>query len=97
MSRPGFDPTHPGAGTVAVATTWRDVTFSEHWERSGWFDDIQNFWDDFRADGRLPDRAEGTPSPAGETDAGTLGLRARIGPGDRSSCPSCSPGTSRAW
>ena len=87
MSRPGFDPTHPGAGTVAVATTWRDVTFSEHWERSGWFDDIQNFWDDFRADGRLPDRAEGTPSPAGETDAGTLGLRARIGPGETVELP----------
>ena len=87
MSRPGFDPTHPGAGTVAVATTWRDVTFSEHWERSGWFDDIQNFWDDFRADGRLPDRAEGTPSPVGETDAGTLGLRARIGPGETVELP----------
>ena len=87
MSRPGFDPTHPGAGTVAVATTWRDVTFSEHWERSGWFDDIQNFWDDFRADGRLPERAEGTPSPAGETDAGTLGLRARIGPGETVELP----------
>ena len=63
MSRPGFDPTHPGAGTVAVATTWRDVTFSEHWERSGWFDDIQNFWDDFRADGRLPGPRGGNAEP----------------------------------
>jgi uncharacterized protein (DUF608 family) len=87
MSRPGFDPTHPGSGTVALATSWRDVTFSEHWERSGWFDDIQNFWDDFRADGRLPDRAEGTLSPAGETDAGTLGLRARIEPGQTVELP----------
>ena len=87
MSRPGFDPTHPGAGTVAVATTWRDVTFSEHWERSGWFDDIQNFWDDFRADGRLPERAEGTVSPAGETDAGSLGLRVRLAPGQTVELP----------
>ncbi|TAK22655.1 MAG: hypothetical protein EPO26_10315 [Chloroflexota bacterium] len=80
MSRPGFDGGHPGAGTMAIATPWREVTFSEHWERSGWFDDIQNFWDDFSADGRLPDRTEGTPSPPGETDAGSLGLVARIAP-----------------
>ena len=66
---------HPGAGTLAVATTWPDVTFSEHWERAGWFDDIQSFWDDFRDDGRLPDRAEGTLSPPGETDAGTARAR----------------------
>jgi uncharacterized protein (DUF608 family) len=87
MSRPGLDAAHPGAGTVALATTWPAVTFSEHWERSGWFDDIQSFWDDFRDDGRLPDRAEATPSPAGETDAGTLGLVARLEPGQAVELP----------
>jgi uncharacterized protein (DUF608 family) len=87
MDRPGFEGGHPGAGSVAVATTWPRVTFSEHWERSGWFDDIQSFWDDFRADGRLPDRAEGTPSPAGETDAGTLGLVATIPAGQTVELP----------
>jgi non-lysosomal glucosylceramidase len=87
MSRPGFDSRQPGAGTMAVATPWPNVTFSEHWERSGWFDDIQNFWDDFSADGRLPDRAEGTPSPAGETDAGSLGLITRIEPGEHVELP----------
>jgi uncharacterized protein (DUF608 family) len=87
MSRPGLDGEHPGAGTVAVATPWREVTFAEHWERAGWFDDIQAFWDDFRADGRLPERAEGTPSPAGQTDAGTLGLVARLRPGETLELP----------
>ena len=82
MSRPGFDETHPGAGTLAVATPWTDVTFSERWERSGWFDDLQNFWDDFRTDGLLPSISDPTPSPAGETDVGSLGLRARIAPGE---------------
>ena len=81
MSRPGFDGGHPGAGSLAIATPWPEVTFSEHWERSGWFDDIQNFWDDLRADGRLPERAEGTPSPEGETDVGSLGAIARVEPG----------------
>jgi non-lysosomal glucosylceramidase len=87
MSRPQLEAGHPGAGTVALATTWPAVTFSEHWERSGWFDDIQSFWDDFRDDGRLPDRTEATPSPAGETDAGTLGLIARLGPGQTLELP----------
>ena len=87
MSRPELDGGHPGAGTLAVATPWRDVTFSEHWQRAGWFDDIQSFWDDFRDDGRLPDRAEGTLSPTGETDAGTLGLIARLRPGETVELP----------
>ena len=87
MSRPGFDGNHPGAGTLAIATTWPEVTFCEHWERSGWFDDIQNFWDDLRADGRLPDHAEGTPSPFGETDVGSLGALAHLEPGATAEIP----------
>ena len=87
MTRPGFEEGHPGAGTLAIATPWSEVTFLEHWERSGWFDDIQNFWDDLRADGRLPDRVEGTPSPVGETDVGSLGAVARLAPGEAVEIP----------
>jgi uncharacterized protein (DUF608 family) len=87
MSRPGFDDYHPGAGTLAIATPWPDVTFSETWERSGWFDDLQNFWDDFREDGRLPERSDPTPSPPGETDVGSLGLRVSLEPGQSVELP----------
>lgn len=87
MSRPGFDDYHPGAGTVAVATPWRDVTFSEHWERSGWFDDLQNFWDDFSDDGRLPQTSDPTRTPAGETDVGSLGLVVTLEPGQSVELP----------
>jgi non-lysosomal glucosylceramidase len=71
----------PGTGSMAVATPWTDTTFSEHWERAGWFDSLQSFWDDFRADGRLPDVSTAEPTPNGLTDIGTLGLRATIPPG----------------
>ncbi len=77
----------PGAGSLALATTWSDVTFTTHWERSGWFDDLQSFWDDFRDDGRLSDDPSSTPTANGETDVGTLGVRARLSPGESVSLP----------
>lgn len=75
MLRPGSD------GSLAVASTWPATTHLLHWERSGWFDDIQNFWDSFRSLGRLPGRLAAPPSPDGETDVGTLGLVATLPPG----------------
>jgi uncharacterized protein (DUF608 family) len=87
MTRPGFEAGHPAAGSLAIMTPWKDVTFSERWERSGWFDDLQNFWDDFRDDGRLPDVHDPSPSPAGETDVGSLGLLARLEPGQTVELP----------
>jgi len=70
-----------GAGSLAVATAWKDVTYLERWERAGWFDSLQSFWDDFRADGALPSVSQPEPSPDGSTDTGTLGLRATVPPG----------------
>lgn len=80
-------PDAPAAGSLAVATTWNSVTYSAHWERSGWFDDLQNFWDDFRADGRLQDDPDTDPTPDGETDVGTLGLIAHLDPGESVALP----------
>ncbi|HEV8635459.1 MAG TPA: GH116 family glycosyl-hydrolase [Chloroflexota bacterium] len=77
----------PGAGSMALATTWPTTTYAVHWERAGWFDDLQSFWDDFKADGRLPDDPTSDPSPDGETDVGTLGLVARIEPGQTVELP----------
>jgi uncharacterized protein (DUF608 family) len=77
----------PGAGSLALLTDWSDVTYSVHWERGGWFDDLQNFWDDFRDDGRLPSDPATDPTPDGESDVGTLGLRARLAPGESAALP----------
>jgi non-lysosomal glucosylceramidase len=80
-------PDAPGAGSLAIATPWPEVTFLEHWERAGWFDSLQSFWDDFRDDGRLPDQALGEPTPDGLTDVGTLGLRATLPAGGEVTLP----------
>ena len=87
MSRPGFNGENPYAGSLAIATPWQDVTFSAHWERAGWWDDLQNFWDDFRSDGRLPDDPSSDPTAAHETDVSTLGLRVRLGAGEAVDLP----------
>ena len=76
-----------GAGSLAIATPWTDVTYLERWERAGWFDSLQSFWDDFRADGLLPSVSKPEPSPDGSTDVGTLGLRATVPPGGAVTLP----------
>ena len=76
-----------GAGTLAVATPWAETTFLEHWERAGWYDPLENFWEDFRTDGRLPDESTADPSPDGRSDIGSLGLCAAIEPGEGVSLP----------
>lgn len=77
----------PAAGSLALTTTWPDITYATRWERGDWFDDLQILWDDFAADGRLSDTAPGDPSPDGRTDIGSLGLRAVIDPGGEAVLP----------
>lgn len=72
-------PDDPKFGSLAVSTTWQGgTTHSLRWERAGWWDDLQNFWDDFSTDGELPNHTYCVSSPDGQTDVGTLVLRATI-------------------
>jgi non-lysosomal glucosylceramidase len=80
-------PESPSFGTMALTTPWKDVTYLTHWVRGDWWDDLQIFWDDFTDDGRLKDLAEVSPSPDKQTDVGTLGLVATIGPGEEVTLP----------
>lgn len=77
----------PGAGSLAIASTWPQQTFTLHWERAGWFDPLQSFWDRLCSSGRLADDAAATPSADGETDVGTLGLTANIAAGETVELP----------
>ena len=76
-------PTRPTYGTLALATDWPDTTYMLRWERAGWWDDVQNFWDEFRQGrGRPAERSRPRMSrPDGQTDVGTLGLRVSAGTG----------------
>ncbi len=69
------------SGTMALTSPWPDITYLTHWVRGEWWDDLQIFWDDFAADGRLKDLDEISPSPDKQTDVGTLGLMATVAPG----------------
>ncbi|MEM4168889.1 MAG: GH116 family glycosyl hydrolase [Thermoproteota archaeon] len=76
---PGDDPKF---GSMALATSWSEVTYALRWERSVWWDDVQSFWKDFSEDGRLAEEPSADPSMDGETDIGTLGLLAKLDPGE---------------
>jgi uncharacterized protein (DUF608 family) len=87
MSSQKVKPDAPAFGTMALTTPWPDVTYLTHWVRGDWWDDLQIFWDDFAADGRLADLAEVSPSPDKRTDVGTLGLAATLAPGEEVTLP----------
>lgn len=80
-------PDSPAFGTLALATTWPDLTYVTHWVRGEWWDDLQIFWDDFSDDGQLKDLEAEEPSPDGRTDVGTLGLKAIIPAGGEVTLP----------
>jgi non-lysosomal glucosylceramidase len=80
MSSRKVKPDATAFGTMALASPWKNITYLSHWVRGDWWDDIQIFWDDFAADGRLQDVAEALPSPDNRTDVGTLGLMADLEP-----------------
>jgi non-lysosomal glucosylceramidase len=87
MSTARYPADHPQFGTLALLTDWPDTEHLLRWERGGWWDDLQAFWDGFRAEGRLRGPASPSPSPEGETDIGTLGLRVRLEPRETATLP----------
>ncbi|MEK6571300.1 MAG: GH116 family glycosyl-hydrolase, partial [Bacteroidota bacterium] len=74
-------------GSVAVVTNHRELTHTTHWVRTGWWDDIQQFWDDFSDDGLLKAQPDEGPSPDGRTDVGSVGLRFTLKPGQNVELP----------
>jgi uncharacterized protein (DUF608 family) len=87
MSNLKYKKEDPLYGSIAVATTWKDITYTLRWLRSGWFDDLQDFWDQFRTEERLKEEKFPEPSPEGQTDVATLGLNFKLLPGEEVKLP----------
>ena len=66
---------------LALATSHPDVSYRTAWLRGGWWDYVQDFWDDLHGDGRLTDPAYTTPAPRGAADTGSLAAHLSLAPG----------------
>jgi non-lysosomal glucosylceramidase len=93
-----FPPGDLAHGTFLLGTDWRDVTYTERWQDTGWFDGIQNFWRRLLETGELEPGARKDP---GNRVAGSLGLRASLAPGEEAELPFyfawSFPTTSKYW
>ncbi len=87
MSSRRIKPDDPVFGTLALSTTWPDVTHLSHWTRAEWFDDFFVFLKDLLDNGRFESEEPESPSPDGRTDIGSLGLVAEIEPGESVELP----------
>lgn len=88
MTSAKYAPDSPQYGTMALATAWPDTTLKIRWERAGWWDDAQNFWDEFtQGRGTLPGPRETDPSPDAQTDVAVLGLQVALEPGQSTTLP----------
>lgn len=76
-------------GTAALTVDGRagEVTAKTAWLRTGWWDALQDFWNDFSADGRLEDGKYAEASAEGHTDVASLGVALRLAPGTEAAVP----------
>jgi non-lysosomal glucosylceramidase len=68
-------------GELALVTDQPDVTAKPVWLRGRWYDYLREFWRDFATDGRLDDVGYTDPSPAGQTDTGSVAATVVVAPG----------------
>ena len=80
---------------MTLATTHSTITVKPVWLRSGWWDFLREFWNDFSSDGKLDDLGYDSPSEMGKTDTGSLGLVDTLAPGTSGSYRFILPGHSR--
>ena len=72
---------HYGSHTLATLENM-GVTFKPYWYRSGWWDNLREFWDDLANDGKLTDHGYTEPSEEGKTDVGSLAVTKQVEPGE---------------
>jgi non-lysosomal glucosylceramidase len=82
MSADEIEPDDLAYGSMALITSYPETTIKPHWLRSGWWDFLQEFWDDFVDDGLLTDLGYNSPSEGGQPDTTSLGLLDTLPPGE---------------
>jgi uncharacterized protein (DUF608 family) len=66
-----LDPKSPAWGTLALATTEKDITYRTDWIEAGWGGELLDYWDDFSSDGKLENRKSNRPAPFASLAAST--------------------------
>ena len=69
-------------GTMALTTTHKDISYKRAWLNGGWWDGLQDMWDDFTEDGRLEAESVYTQKDAGGPYpdlTGSLALHQELG------------------
>lgn len=74
-------------GSMALVTTHKNITCLESWTNTGWWDDAQKFWDDFRDDGEFTDNGVHEVSADKVSNIASLGLKFSLKPGESAEAP----------
>ncbi len=72
-------------GTMALMTDETDITYKRAWLNGGWWDGLQDFWDDFREDGRLEAESAYTQKDVTTQSPGNIGslaIHKQLQPGE---------------
>lgn len=74
-------------GTMSLTTTDTNVSHKRSWLRGGWWDGLQDMWDDFCSDGRLEPESVYTqldlkPEYMTPDHTGSLAIHAQLAPGE---------------
>ena len=78
-----FPEDSPQFGTLAIGTSWKDLTFQVPWYRAGWWDGLQHFCNTFLKTGEFENNNNPSPSAENATDIVSLGLKADLEPGEK--------------
>lgn len=80
LSSDAHEPDEVGYGDLNIATDANDVSWQQYWFRGGWFDNLEVYWNDFMAPGKLQNR-EYPLDQSGSGNSGMLAAHIEVRPG----------------
>lgn len=86
MTSSKYGKNSPRFGSMALTTTWKNITYQSSWFRGAWFDNLHKFWDEFAVAGSFKERKYG-PSEKGKSNIASIGLKVNLNPGKSAVLP----------